>query len=101
MTQQGKNRRDVLKVTAAAVTAASLGAVRTASAAVGGGKATFPGTARPISRIAETTASDLPPPAYARNMRLIGYTDQGGRLDGIQIMVYRGYAYIGHAFSKG
>ena len=35
------------------------------------------------------------------NMRLVGYSDQGGRCDGVQIMVHRGYAYIGHIFSKG
>ena len=45
--------------------------------------------------------SDLPHPDYARNMRLVGYSDQGGRADGVQIMVHRGYAYIGHMFSKG
>ena len=46
-------------------------------------------------------SADLPKPDYARNMRLIGYCDQGGRPDGVQIMVHRGYAYIGHMFSKG
>jgi hypothetical protein len=45
--------------------------------------------------------SDLPKPDYARNMRIVGYSDQGGRPDGVQIMVHRGYAYIGHMFSKG
>ena len=45
--------------------------------------------------------SDLPQPDYARNMRIIGHSDQGGRPDGVQIMVHRGYAYIGHMFSKG
>ena len=44
---------------------------------------------------------DLPTPDHARNMRLIGYCDQGGRPDGVQIMVERGFAYIGHMFSKG
>ena len=34
-------------------------------------------------------------------MRLVGYCDQGGRPDGVQIMVHRGYAYVGHMFSKG
>jgi hypothetical protein len=34
-------------------------------------------------------------------MRLIGHTDQGGRPDGVQLMVHRGFAYIGHMFSKG
>src|SRR6202046_5653975 len=48
---------------------------------------------------AETT---LPKPDYAtKNMRLVGYSDQGGKSDGVQIMVHRGYAYIGHIFSKG
>src|SRR5262249_50296076 len=45
--------------------------------------------------------SDLPKPDYAGNMRIIGHSDQGGRPDGVQIMVHRGYAYIGHMFSKG
>ena len=44
---------------------------------------------------------DLPIPDYARNMRIVGYCDQGGRPDGVQIMVDGGYAYIGHMFSKG
>ena len=49
--------------------------------------------------MAETT---LPNPDYAtKNMRLVGYSDQGGKSDGVQIMVHRGYAYIGHIFSKG
>ena len=44
----------------------------------------------------------LPTPDYATdNMKLIGYSDQGGFCDGVQIMVHRGYAYIGHIFSKG
>jgi hypothetical protein len=45
--------------------------------------------------------SGLPKPDYTRNMRLIGHSDQGGRPDGVQIMVHRGHAYIGHMFSKG
>jgi hypothetical protein len=44
---------------------------------------------------------DRPQPDYARNMRLVGHCDQGGRPDGVQIMVHRGYAYVGHMFSKG
>jgi len=46
-------------------------------------------------------SDDLPRPDYARNMRLVGWCDQGGRPDGVQIMVHRGYAYVGHMFSKG
>ena len=45
--------------------------------------------------------SDLLKPDYARNMRIVGYTDQGGRPDGVQVMVHRGHAYVGHMFSKG
>jgi len=46
--------------------------------------------------------SDIPQPSYARNMRILGHSDQGGgRADGVQIMVHEGYAYIGHIFSKG
>ena len=43
----------------------------------------------------------LPTPDYARNMRIIGHSDQGGRPDGMQLMVQRGYAYIAHMFSGG
>jgi hypothetical protein len=45
--------------------------------------------------------TDLPKPDYARNMRVIGHSDQGGRPDGVQVMVHRGFAFIGHMFSKG
>jgi hypothetical protein len=44
---------------------------------------------------------DLPKPDYAKNLRLIGHSDQGGRPDGVQLMVERGYAFCGHMFSKG
>src|SRR5215468_8832440 len=46
-------------------------------------------------------STDLPLPDYARNMRIIGYSDQGGRPDGVQVMVHGGFAYVGHMFSKG
>lgn len=45
--------------------------------------------------------TELPSPDYARNMRIIGHSDQGGRPDGVQVMVHRGHAYVGHMFSKG
>ncbi len=44
---------------------------------------------------------NLPTPTHARNMRLIGHSDQAGRADGQQIMVHRGHAYIGHVCSRG
>ncbi len=43
----------------------------------------------------------LPTADYAKNMRLIGYSDMAGRRDGGQIIVNRGYAYVGHMFSSG
>lgn len=47
------------------------------------------------------TSQDLPKPDFAKNMKLIGHTDQGGRPDGVQMMVNKGYAFVGHMFSKG
>jgi len=46
-------------------------------------------------------ATDFAHPDFTHHMRLIGHTDQGGRADGVQIMVQRGYAYVGHMFSNG
>jgi len=45
--------------------------------------------------------TELPKSDFARNMRIVGYSDQGGRPDGVQVMVHRSHAYIGHMFSKG
>jgi hypothetical protein len=45
--------------------------------------------------------SDLLKPDYARNMRIVGHSDQRGRPDGVQVMVHGGFAYVGHMFSKG
>ena len=46
-------------------------------------------------------SADLPKPDYAHNMRIVGHCDQGGRPDGVQIIVHRGCAYVGHMLSKG
>ena len=40
-------------------------------------------------------------PEGARNIEFLGHTDQGGRGDGVQVMVDRGYAYIGTRVSRG
>jgi hypothetical protein len=37
----------------------------------------------------------------SRNVEFISHSDQGGCGDGVQIMVHRGYAYIGHGYSNG
>ena len=36
----------------------------------------------------------------SRNIKFISHSDQGGRGDGVQVMVHRGYAYVGHGFSE-
>ena len=36
-----------------------------------------------------------------RQLRLLGRTDQGGRPDGVQVMVAKSHAYVGHMFSDG
>jgi len=44
---------------------------------------------------------DVLKPDYARNMHILGHSDQGGRGDGVQVMVTGGYAYVAHLFSQG
>jgi len=39
--------------------------------------------------------------AAAKNIRFISHSDLGGKGDGVQIMVHRGFAYVGHGFSNG
>lgn len=46
-------------------------------------------------------SQDLPKPDFVRNMKLIGHSDQGGRPDGVQVMVNKGHAFVGHMFSNG
>jgi hypothetical protein len=45
--------------------------------------------------------STLPPGATAKNVSFVSRCDQGGRLDGVQCIVHKGYAYIGHMFADG
>ena len=37
----------------------------------------------------------------ARNIEFVGHTDQGGRGDGVQVMVAGGYAYVGTRVQRG
>src|SRR5678810_195449 len=43
----------------------------------------------------------VPPPGIGRRIRHISYSDQGGRPDGVQVMVNRRHVYVGHMFSDG
>jgi hypothetical protein len=45
--------------------------------------------------------SYAPADAPRHDIEFLGYTDQGDRGDGVQIMVQNGYAYVGHMFSGG
>src|ERR1700682_2082077 len=50
-----------------------------------------------------SAASDapVPPQGIGRRIRHLSYSDQGGRPDGVQIMVNRRHVYVGHMFSDG
>ena len=43
----------------------------------------------------------IPPEGIGHKIRHISYSDQGGRPDGVQVMVNRGHVYVGHMFSNG
>ena len=38
---------------------------------------------------------------YQNNIELLSHTDQGGRPDGVQVMVHKDHAFVGHMFSHG
>jgi hypothetical protein len=44
---------------------------------------------------------DIPRAGVGRGIRHLSYSDQGGRPDGVQVMVNRGHVYVGHMFSDG
>jgi len=50
-----------------------------------------------------SAASDppVPPQGIGHRIRHLSYSDQGGRPDGVQVMVNRGHVYVGHMFSDG
>jgi hypothetical protein len=40
-------------------------------------------------------------PVASRNISFVSHSELGSRGDGVQVMVHRGFAYIGHGFSNG
>jgi len=44
---------------------------------------------------------DIPPEGIGRGIRHVSYSDQGGRPDGVQVMLHRDHLYVGHMFSDG
>lgn len=49
----------------------------------------------------QSTDHDVGTPAHAEGFTFLGHSDQGGRADGLQVMVGDGHAYVGHMFSQG
>ena len=43
----------------------------------------------------------IPPEGIGKRIKHLGYSDQGGRPDGVQVMVNRKHVYVGHMFSNG
>jgi hypothetical protein len=41
------------------------------------------------------------PGASAKNISFVSRCDQGGRLDGVQVLLHKGHAFIGHMFADG
>src|SRR4249919_603432 len=42
-----------------------------------------------------------PTGASASNVRFLSRNDQGGKPDGVQVILHKGHAFIGHMFSDG
>jgi hypothetical protein len=43
----------------------------------------------------------LPAGATASNVRFLSRSDQGGKPDGVQVILHKGHAFVGHMFSDG
>src|SRR6195256_4536529 len=57
--------------------------------------------ARPAGLGKQASQAPIPPNGIGRRIRHLSYSDQGGRPDGVQIMVNRRHIYVGHMFSDG
>ena len=59
-------------------------------------------SAAPLASCATTATGDAVPLAgVSQRIRHVSYSDQGGRPDGVQVMVNRRHVYVGHMFSNG
>src|SRR5499427_9803153 len=59
------------------------------------------GTLLGVRPAGQPGASSIPSTGIGRRIRHVSYSDQGGRPDGVQIMVNRRHVYVGHMFSDG
>ena len=61
--------------------------------------------AAPLARAATAPTAppvwNIPPEGVGNRIKHISWSDQGGRLDGVQIMLIRKHLYIGHQFTDG
>src|SRR5215510_14379096 len=59
--------------------------------------------AEPIgsSKASQDSPTSIPSNGIGRRIRHVSYSDQGGRPDGVQIMVNRRHIYVGHMFNDG
>jgi hypothetical protein len=57
--------------------------------------------AAPAGARAAAADQAVPPQGIGRRIRHLSYSDQGGRPDGVQVMVNRQHVYVGHMFSDG
>src|SRR3954463_3552357 len=61
--------------------------------------------AAPLARAATAPAAkptwNLPPEGMGSRIKHVSWSDQGGRLDGVQIMLNRNHIYLGHQFTDG
>jgi hypothetical protein len=55
----------------------------------------------PLARRAGAAQAPIPPQGVGNRIRHLSYSDQGGRPDGVQVMVNRRHVYVGHMFSDG
>jgi hypothetical protein len=52
-------------------------------------------------RVRGAADAEIPPQGIGHRIRHLSYSDQGGRPDGVQVMVNRRHVYVGHMFSDG
>ena len=53
------------------------------------------------SQVSRDSRTAIPSNGIGRRIRHVSYSDQGGRPDGVQIMVNRRHVYVGHMFNDG
>src|SRR5256714_2669958 len=54
-----------------------------------------------LGQSSQDSRTSIPSNGIGRRIRHLSYSDQGGRPDGVQIMVNRRHVYVGHMFNDG